>query len=115
MVGVTVAKRGCWGRSRVAVGSRGVGYIGEEKGRKAGESSESSSAELRGPRVGLAEEKRGRRVKARLLVRRAGSEEELDDGELLGLSLSAVGGDAGGSAGFGFWDEEAWGILRAIG
>ena len=89
-VGVAVAGRGSWGRRRVAVGSMALLCIGSEKGRKAGESSESSSVEESGPRDGLAEEKRGRRVKARLLVTGTGSSDELEDDEELGLSLRAV-------------------------
>lgn len=116
MVGVVaVVGRGGWGRRRVAVGSVGASWIGAEKGRKAGESSESSSVEESGPRVGLAVEKRERRVKARLLVRGTGSSDELDDGEELGLSLRAIGGDVGRSSDLGVRFGEAWGCLRADG
>ena len=115
IVGVAVVRRGCWGRRSVAVGSTGVFWMGEEKGRKAGESSESSDVEERGPRDGLVEEKRGRRVKARLLVRGTWSSDELEDSDEIGLSLRAVGGDVGGSVDFGFWFGEAWGGLRAVG
>lgn len=93
----------------------GASCIGEEKGRKAGESSESSSVELRGPRVGLTEEKRGRRVKARLLVRGMGSSDELDDGEELELSWTAIGGEVGRPSDLGVWFGEAWGGLRTAG
>lgn len=113
--GAVVVGRACWGSRRVAVGSAGVGWVGEEKGRKAGESSESSSVELRGPRVGLADEKRGRRVKARLLVRGTGSSDELEDGEEFGLSLRAIGGEVEGSSDFGVGFGEAWDGLRAAG
>ena len=88
--------------------------MGSENGRKAGESSESSSAEERGPRVAFWEEKRGRRVNARLLVRR-GAASEADDDEELGLSLGMAGGEVGGEGGFCLGFTEVCVALRDAG
>ena len=80
-VDMAVAGQSSWGRRRVAVGSTAVLWIGSEKGKKVGESSESSSVEESGWQDGLAEEKRGQQVKARLLVTGTGSSDELEDDE----------------------------------